>query len=127
MAYDPSLAIVLDDSCILEKEPGWFYTGHYFLCKHTIMASNPNSLNVSQPQIPVFKGDSYEFWSIKMKTLFQSQDLWEYVESGFEVSDDDSRNKEHHKRDAKALFFIQQAVDESIFPRIAVATSSKQA
>ncbi|GKA97840.1 hypothetical protein Tco_0825734 [Tanacetum coccineum] len=62
-----------------------------------------------------------------MKTLFQLQDLWEYVESRFAVSDDDSRNKEHHKRDAKALFFIQQAVDESIFPRIAVATSSKQA
>ncbi|GKG51296.1 hypothetical protein Tco_0541680, partial [Tanacetum coccineum] len=55
-----------------------------------------------------------------MKTLFQSQDLWEYVE----VSDDDSRNKEHHKRDAKALFFIQQAVDESIFPRIAVANTA---
>jgi hypothetical protein len=31
------------------------------------------------------------------------------------------------KRDANALFFIQQAVDESIFPRIAAATKSKDA
>ncbi|GJZ89940.1 putative RNA-directed DNA polymerase [Tanacetum coccineum] len=46
------------------------------------MASNKTLVNVSQPQIPIFKGDSYEFWSIKMKTLFKSQDLWEFVESG---------------------------------------------
>nr|GFA79898.1 UBN2 domain-containing protein [Tanacetum cinerariifolium] len=50
------------------------------------------------PQIPIFKGDSYEFWSIKMKTLFISQDLWEYVESGHaETSDDNNRNKENQK------------------------------
>ncbi|GKE45206.1 retrovirus-related pol polyprotein from transposon TNT 1-94, partial [Tanacetum coccineum] len=73
------------------------------------MAASSNSLNVSQPQIPIFKGDSYEFWSIKMKTLFISQELWEYVESGYaETSDDNTRHKENQKRDAKALFFIQQ-------------------
>lgn len=92
------------------------------------MATNTSSVNVSQPHIPVFKGDSYEFWSTKMKTLFKSQDLWDLVENGYaETSDDETCNKENQKRDAKALFFIQQAVEESIFSRIVAATSSKQA
>nr|GFB95331.1 UBN2 domain-containing protein [Tanacetum cinerariifolium]GFB95342.1 UBN2 domain-containing protein [Tanacetum cinerariifolium] len=44
-----------------------------------------------------------------------------------ETSDDEVRQKENQKRDAKALFFIQQAVDESIFSRIVAATTSNQA
>ncbi|GKB46071.1 kinase-like domain-containing protein [Tanacetum coccineum] len=36
-----------------------------------------------------FTGDSYEFWSIKMKTLFKSQDLWDFVESGYEEASND--------------------------------------
>lgn len=35
--------------------------------------------------------------------------------------------RENRKRDAKALFFIQLALDDQIFPRIAAASSSKQA
>ncbi|TXG54312.1 hypothetical protein EZV62_019568 [Acer yangbiense] len=35
--------------------------------------------------------------------------------------------KDVKKKDAKALFFIQQAVAESIFPRISAATKSKEA
>eukprot|EP01018_Ginkgo_biloba_P014873 Gb_39751 [translate_table: standard] len=34
-------------------------------------------------QIPQFIGENYEYWSIKMKTLLLSQDLWELVENGF--------------------------------------------
>nr|GFC30635.1 UBN2 domain-containing protein [Tanacetum cinerariifolium] len=63
-----------------------------------------------------------------MKTLFKSQDLWELVENGdLDSGDDNAKKKENKKRDAKALFFIQQAVDESIFSRIAAATTSEQA
>ncbi|KAF7821304.1 Retrovirus-related Pol polyprotein from transposon TNT 1-94 [Senna tora] len=47
------------------------------------MAANGGSLNVTQPLIPIFKGDSYEFWSTKMMTLFKSQDLWDHVEHGY--------------------------------------------
>jgi hypothetical protein len=36
-----------------------------------------------QPQIPIFKGENYGFWSIKMKTLFLSQELWDLVENGY--------------------------------------------
>nr|GEW34838.1 retrovirus-related Pol polyprotein from transposon TNT 1-94 [Tanacetum cinerariifolium] len=40
-------------------------------------------------------------------------------ETGYEENEEDeARSKEHQKRDAKAIFFIQQTVDESIFSRI---------
>ncbi|GKE88173.1 hypothetical protein Tco_1565648 [Tanacetum coccineum] len=78
------------------------------------MATSAGNINVSQPQIPIFKGDSYEFWSIKMKTLFRSQDLWDHIENNVESSNE-AQTKEYEKKDAKALVFIQQAVDESIF------------
>ncbi|XP_076929477.1 UPF0481 protein At3g47200-like [Bidens hawaiensis] len=63
-----------------------------------------------------------------MKTLFKSEGLWDFVEtehvesSGYKV-----RQRNYQKQDAKALFLIQQAVDESLFSRIAAATSAKQA
>ena len=63
-----------------------------------------------------------------MKTLFKSQDLWDLVENGF-VNDaaDEQRTKENKKKDSKALFFIQQAMHDSIFSRIAAAETSKEA
>ena len=70
------------------------------------MATNGTSMSVSQPTILIFKGDSYEFWSIKMKTLFISQDLWELMEKGYQNSDDETGLKENGKKDSKALFFI---------------------
>lgn len=91
------------------------------------MATNGIS-TTSQPIIPVFDGNKYEFWSIKMKTLFKSQELWEFVEDGNDDKDKDEQNlKENKKKDAKALFFLQQAVSDSLFSRIASATSSKEA
>jgi transposase InsO family protein len=91
-----------------------------------------------QPQIPIFNGKNYDYWSIKMKTLFCSQDVWDLVENGFpEPADQQAYQalsqaekdllKENKKKDSKALFFIQQAMEESIFPKVAAATRSKQA
>ena len=63
-----------------------------------------------------------------MKTLFKSQDFWDLVENGYaKASTDETRQKENQKKDAKALFFIQQVVDETIFPRIAAAITSRDA
>ncbi|KAK3001640.1 hypothetical protein RJ639_021269 [Escallonia herrerae] len=44
------------------------------------MASNGNAMSATQPLIPIFKGEGYEFWSIRMRTLLKSQDLWDLVE-----------------------------------------------
>lgn len=51
------------------------------------MASNGNSMSVSQPTLLVFKGESCDFWSIKTRTLFKSQDLWDLVEHGYQDPD----------------------------------------
>ncbi|KAH0661062.1 hypothetical protein KY290_029883 [Solanum tuberosum] len=91
------------------------------------MATNGSSLSVAQPLIPVFKGESYEFWSIRVKTILKSQDLWDLVERGYTDPDEVNRLRDNKKKDAKALVFIQQAVHDSVFSRIATATTSKQA
>lgn len=63
-----------------------------------------------------------------MKTLFTSQDLWKFVDTGYMASDTDiPRLRENKKNDAKALFFLQQAVSDDIFSRISAATTSKAA
>lgn len=46
------------------------------------MANNPNGVGFSQPMIPIFWGSNYK-WSIRMKTLFISLDLWNLVERGY--------------------------------------------
>ena len=63
-----------------------------------------------------------------MRTLFISEDLWELVDKGY-VEEEIPRDamRDVRKNDAKALFFIQQAITESIFPQISKATKSKEA
>ncbi|KAL0427606.1 UNVERIFIED_CONTAM: hypothetical protein Slati_2935400 [Sesamum latifolium] len=64
-----------------------------------------------------------------MKTLFISQDLWELIESGYsEEGATADALKDLKKKDAKALFFIQQAIDDAVFSsRISAATKAKEA
>lgn len=80
-------------------------------------------------QLPLFIGENYDYWSIKMKTLLVCQDLWEFVEGGYtELVDHNAFNtwtpqkknqlKEDRKKDNIALFTIQSPLDVSIFPRI---------
>lgn len=79
-------------------------------------------------RIPPFNGSGYEIWSIMMKTMFMSQDLWDLVEGGY---DEEELTVEEllylRKKDATALFFIQQALDKSVFSCIANAQKSKEA
>eukprot|EP00253_Pinus_taeda_P035975 PITA_35975 len=73
-----------------------------------------------------------------MITLFASQELWEFVEDGFEEPTDENEFnnltqaekellKSYKKKDSKALLFLYQVVHESVFPRIAAAKTSKEA
>lgn len=78
----------------------------------------------SQQLIPFFNGDKYEFWSIKMKTLFKSQELWDLVEKGY-AKEDEVQTLRENKKDSKARFYIQQAMYDSFFSRIVVAETSK--
>ncbi|XP_016475355.1 uncharacterized protein LOC107797034 [Nicotiana tabacum] len=67
-----------------------------------------------------------------MKTMFKSQELWdlvenEYVEPNPAPAQPDQQLRETRKKDARALFFIQSALDDENFPRIATSTTSNQA
>ncbi|CAB4298508.1 unnamed protein product [Prunus armeniaca] len=87
--------------------------------------------------MPIFNGENYEYWSLQMKTLFISQDLWDLVEDGYKELEKNSTGKatpesqqalkENKKRDAKALFLIQQGISKNLFPRLLSATTSKNA
>ncbi|KAI5314113.1 hypothetical protein L3X38_043289 [Prunus dulcis] len=91
---------------------------------------------------PIFSGENYEFWKIKMVTIFKSYGLWNLVEKGIPVSnlkkkkkateeileeEDDEKAATILMKDAKALGIIQNAVSYQIFPRIANADSAKAA
>ncbi|KAE8655756.1 hypothetical protein F3Y22_tig00117017pilonHSYRG00111 [Hibiscus syriacus] len=86
-----------------------------------------NSSSSSQLPIPLFSSEKYQFWSVKMQTLFKSQDLWELVEEGISETDDAAKMRENKKNDAKSLYLLQQAVHDDIFPAILSASSSREA
>ncbi|KAL7220266.1 hypothetical protein ACSBR2_013184 [Camellia fascicularis] len=73
--------------------------------------------------IPIFDGENYEFWNVKMKTLFLSMDLWDTVENGY----DDETDKEKQKKNAAALSLIQRGVSDWIFKIIMKAKKAKEA
>jgi hypothetical protein len=96
------------------------------------------SMGVFNTQLPHFNGKNYDYWSITMRALFISQDLWELVEYGFEEPADETTFNNltqgekdllrlNRKKDAKAIVLLYQAVDQSIFPRIAATTTSHKA
>ncbi|CAN6679013.1 unnamed protein product [Malus baccata var. baccata] len=85
---------------------------------------------------PVFHGDNFNFWQIKMKTIFRSHDLWDMVEKGYSplaksegelTATDLKLLKENIVKDAKAFEIIQGAVSDEIFPRIAILETAKEA
>ena len=101
--------------------------------------SNDSIFSYAQNSIPIFNGESYDFWSIQMRTLFMSHDLWKLVDEGYEAAAATQEEitswsaakqtefKNNRKKDAKALLFIQQGVSKAIFPRIMSAKTSKEA
>lgn len=91
-----------------------------------MVSSSTSHRDVIQNSLQFFKGEGYDQWSVRMKKNFRSQNLWRVVER---VLDDgrEAQVLESHKDDAKALYLIQQLVDESIFDRIVRFTTSKEA
>ncbi|XP_073100637.1 uncharacterized protein [Elaeis guineensis] len=94
-----------------------------------------NMSNSMQFSIPRLTTTNYENWSIQMKTLLGSQDIWEVVEKGYEEPQNNGAQMaaqrtalvDQRKKDKKALYFIYQGLDEAGFEKIACATNSKQA
>eukprot|EP00253_Pinus_taeda_P031977 PITA_31977 len=102
------------------------------------MSGANTSMGMCNTQLPQFNGKNYDYWEITMRALLASQDLWEFVEDGFDepAVENEFNNlthaekellKSYKKKDSKALYFLYQAVHESVFPRIAAAKTSKEA
>ncbi|KAK6145936.1 hypothetical protein DH2020_019805 [Rehmannia glutinosa] len=85
--------------------------------------------------IPVFRGENYDFWSIKMKTYFCAQDLWDIVNNGYSIPNDIStlsavqkkELKENQQKDSQALLALQISLAAEYFPRIMGAKTAKEA
>ncbi|CAL8157398.1 unnamed protein product [Prunus armeniaca] len=93
----------------------------------------------SEVRTPIFSDENYEFWRIRMTTIFKSHGLWKLVEKGISISDSkkkvergseeevDEKTTAVYMRDAKAPGIIQTAVSDQIVPRIANAETAKMA
>ncbi|KAF3637587.1 hypothetical protein FXO37_24840 [Capsicum annuum] len=95
------------------------------------MASN----NFSIPSPPIFSGENYPIWAIKMRTYLQAYDLWQVVEVGGEENllPDNSimaqikNHREEVAKNFKALSCIQSALSEVIFTRVMTSETAKEA
>lgn len=78
--------------------------------------------------IPIFDGKNYDCWRIKMITFLMAQDLWGIVQKGFKATEEGaSVLVEQLQKDGRAPYVIQQALSETVFPRIIGAKIAKNA
>lgn len=45
-------------------------------------ASSSTITKISHSTVPVFKGEGYNHWSVRMKTFFRSQNLYKVIKEG---------------------------------------------
>ncbi|KAJ0566228.1 putative RNA-directed DNA polymerase [Helianthus annuus] len=86
-----------------------------------------------QTQIPKLTGQNYYHWHIQIKVLFESQELWNIIDEGIKelgtnpTDEATATYRESVKKDKRALHIIYQSVNDTIFERIALAKTSKEA
>jgi hypothetical protein len=87
--------------------------------------------SLAQSHIPILTGNNYEIWAIKMRTLLRYEDVWDVVYHELSAAERDELTaveiEKKRKEDEKALYFIQNGLDDSVFPKISAAESSKEA
>ncbi|KAK3438804.1 hypothetical protein EUGRSUZ_C03626 [Eucalyptus grandis] len=82
---------------------------------------------------PVFTGENYQAWAVKMTAFLEGHDLWEAVEDDYEIAplpNNPTMNqiklrKERTTRKAKAKSCMYAAVSPTIFTRIMKCDSAK--
>ena len=83
---------------------------------------------------PVFSGDNYPIWAVRMRTYLKSLDLWEFIESDVEPTLPNNptvaQMRQHSEQVAKkhrALAVLHSAISEVIFTRVLTCDSAKEA
>jgi len=82
---------------------------------------------------PVFSGENFEIWSVKMKSSLEASDLWDVVMSEIQPLQEDPtiaqiRNyNDEAMRRLKAKTCIYSVVSGIVFTRIMACETSKEA
>ncbi|XP_024642175.1 uncharacterized protein [Medicago truncatula] len=82
---------------------------------------------------PVFDGRNYDPWSMKMKVILGSQDVWDLVVNGLDSLPanptvvQQATYKDAKEKDCKGLCILHQCMNQAIFKKIARSESSKAA
>ena len=82
---------------------------------------------------PIFDGENYQLWAVKMETYLDAMDLWEAIEEDYEVHPlpnnptvaQIKNHKERKTRKSKAKACLFAAVSTTIFTRIMSLKSAK--
>ncbi|KAK2380654.1 hypothetical protein QL285_068331 [Trifolium repens] len=83
--------------------------------------------------LPILEGKNWERWRKQMKSLFGFQESLEVVTNGLQdlpanaTEAQRTTHKDLKKKDCKAMYVIQAAVDSSNFDKISHAETSKEA
>ncbi|GMP73682.1 hypothetical protein CsSME_00031369 [Camellia sinensis var. sinensis] len=85
-------------------------------------------------QFPQLQKDNYNNWSIRMKAVLRSQDVWEIVEDDYVKPQNESSLTANQKdalqktkkKDKQALVLIHQCLDDPLFEKMANTTTTKQ-
>jgi len=89
--------------------------------------------SIIQGGLPIFDGKMFDDWKIKMKVVFQFQDVAEIIETSLgelsnkAIEEDKKNYKLQQKLDDKARFLLYQCVDSQIFNKISQAETEKEA
>ncbi|XP_044477555.1 uncharacterized protein LOC123204817 [Mangifera indica] len=94
-----------------------------------------NNNGVYSFQFPRLTKENYGTWCLNIKVVLGSQDAWDIVQKGY-VQPENEANLPQNKKDAlakkkkkdqQALTLIHQCLDDSMFVKMADATTSKEA
>ena len=88
----------------------------------------------SQIAPPIFDGENYQLWAVRMETYLEALDLWEVVEEDYEVSPllnnptmaQIKNHKERKTRKSKAKACLFDGVSTTIFTRIMSLKTAKE-
>jgi hypothetical protein len=90
--------------------------------------------NFSSIASPVFNGDNYQTWAVRMKTYLDVLDIWEAVKENYEIPALPNNptmaqikaHKEKNTKKSKAKACLLAAVSSTIFTRIMSLKSGKE-
>jgi hypothetical protein len=97
------------------------------------METETSFSNFSQVAPPVFDGENYDLWAVRMESYLEALDLWEAVEEDYEVPPLPNNptmaqlkyHKEKKTRKAKAKSCLFAGVSQTVFTRIMTLKTAK--